>query len=112
MNGSELEQADLFRAWLGELRSGKHRQCFGTMDDETGAVCALMVLYKTAGEAFRSIPAGMDESVFRWNDGDRLGFPEIADRIEAFAVRAGVFDIPAALAHADAELAKGELTHA
>ncbi|MBA3555129.1 MAG: hypothetical protein H0W29_10275 [Gemmatimonadales bacterium] len=104
------EQADFVRAWMGELRSGKHRQVFGAFADDTGAVCAMGVLdrvFDTRAPVPRGVvlvPYGLLDAVVDWNDGDRLGFEEIADRIEAWAVRAGIFDIPAALAQADAEV--------
>ncbi len=103
------EQADFVRAWMGELRSGTHRQCFGTLSDGTGAVCAVGLLGRVFGTGVPVprgvvlIPYGLLDAVVGWNDGDRLGFEEIADLIEAWAVRTGVFDIPAALAQADAE---------
>ncbi len=92
----------MLRKWIGELRSGRHRQCFGSYSDGEGAVCALGALSLAVGGGVYT-PDGLHELVVGWNDGEHLDFREIADRLEAYGVREGIFDIPAALAHAEAE---------
>ncbi len=96
------EQAGMFRAWIGGLRSGKYRQCFGRFQDGTGAVCALGVADVVTGEE-APLPPRLLKTVIGWNDNERLSFLEIADKLEADAVRTGIFDIPAALAYAEAQ---------
>ncbi len=82
--------AELKATWIALLRSGQ-KQCFGRYIDADGGKCALGLLrYALEPSAWWALAVDpyiyqFMGCVMKWNDRERLTFPEIADRLEAMA---------------------------
>jgi hypothetical protein len=94
-----------FRAWLKWLRENPDKQIVGEYENSSGECCAMGALHSKTQPSpgfvsdtrstFPSVAMLMRSLglssfvVMRWNDIDRLTFPEIADRLEKAAKQKG-----------------------
>ena len=70
--------------WVNALRSGRHRQIFGTGYDGSNGACVLGVLWREIGEAaYIGVASDLPTSkLITMNDYEQRSFPALADWIE------------------------------